>query len=444
MSESKNNISWDKLFDKYDIVKQIRNDGKFIISSRLINEYREARLMTKFDHRFQLPQIFLKNKLSVLPISRGEYVIAPINTFSKLDNNENVPIVDISVPPYIESLEYDNITSEAMAINCAYVSGIIQDFTEDELLVPTVNGRMSSLAFNFTVSLTNNVKERLSVEVNNSQIEIDGGYEGVNSLNLIEAKNNISSDFLIRQLYYPYRLWKRLLNKKVRSLFLTYTNGIFYLREYDFIEPDFYNSLQLVKEKKYRIKDSIDEISINVQTITELMKSTSSIDEPTNIPFPQADSFERVINLCEIINSEKDKYILREDLSSNYEFTEKDTFDSRQVDYYTNAAIYLGLLEKDKDFYGNILYTLTTEGFSLFGLHISKRQLKFAELILKHEVFKKALVLYFHKADVPTKREIVPIMKASNLYGIGSDSTFERRSSTVISWINWIIGLIEE
>jgi len=114
------------------------------------------------------------------------------------------------------------------------------------------------------------------------------------------------------------------------------------------------------------------------------------------------------------------------------------------VDYYTNAAIYLGLLEKDKDLYGNILYTLTTQGFSLFDLHISKRQLKFAELILKHEVFKKALMFYFHKADVPTKREIVPIMKTSNLYGIGSDSTFERRASTVISWINWIIGLIEE
>ena len=31
--------------------------------------------------------------------------------------------------------------------------------------------------------------------VNNSQIEIDGGFEGVETLSLIEAKNSLSDDF---------------------------------------------------------------------------------------------------------------------------------------------------------------------------------------------------------------------------------------------------------
>ena len=43
-----------------------------------------------------------------------------------------------------------------------------------------------------------------NIKVNNSQIEIDGGYEGAESLTIIEAKNNIADDFIVRQLYYPY------------------------------------------------------------------------------------------------------------------------------------------------------------------------------------------------------------------------------------------------
>ena len=67
-----------------------------------------------------------------------------------------------------------------------------------------------------------------------------------------------------------------------------------------------------------------------------------------------------------------------------------------------------------------------------------------AEIILKHKAFRKTLELYLKKAEVPSKAEVVPIMKESNLYNVNSDSTFERRASTVISWINWIVGLIEE
>jgi hypothetical protein len=45
---------------------------------------------------------------------------------------------------------------------------------------------------------------------------------------------------------------------------------------------------------------------------------------------------------------------------------------------------------------------------------------------------------------VPTKNEIVEIMKCSNLHNIDSEKTYKRRASTVISWIKWILGLIEK
>ncbi|WP_455586797.1 type II restriction enzyme [Bacteroides sp.] len=442
---SKNDIAWDRLFDKYNILKQIETEHKFVITSDSINEFREARLMTKFDHSFQLPQLFVREKLSILPISRGEYIIAPINTFCKFEDNNTLDVIDIELPKYIESLDYDNITSEAMAINCAYVSGIIGDFTEDTELVPTVSGRMSSQSFSFTISssIASGNDEHFNINVNNSQIEIDGGYEGLFSLSLIEAKNSISADFLIRQLYYPYRLWSNRVGKSVRPLFLTYTNGIFYLREYKFDDINFYNSIELVKEKKYKIKNAAS-VEINIQVIEDLVSKVNSVAEPTNVPFPQADSFARIINLCEIINSEKDKIISKEDLGTNYDFTEKASFDDRQVDYYTNAAIYLGLISKVSGDDGCLSYTLTEDSRALFDLHIQARQLRFAEIILKHKAFRKTLELYLKKAEVPSKAEVVPIMKESNLYNVNSDSTFERRASTVISWINWIVGLIEE
>ena len=35
-------------------------------------------------------------------------------------------------------------------------------------------------------------------------------------------------------------------------------------------------------------------------------------------------------------------------------------------------------------------------------------------------------------------------MKEANLYNIEADSTYLRRSSTVVGWINWILGIVEE
>jgi len=437
---SKNNIAWQKLFDKYDILSRIDQEQQYIISSRQINEFREARLMTKFDHSFQLPLIFSENNLSILPISRGEYVISDIETFYKFSSNKNIEIIDIDIPAWVECIDYNNITSESTAINCAYISGIINDFIGEDYLLPTVSGRMSSSWFNFNVNRLND--QKLNVNVVNSQIEIDGGYEGVNSLCLIEAKNSISSDFLIRQLYYPYRLWNNKISKPVKNVFLVYSNGIFHLREYEFSSLTDYNSIRLIKEKKYRLREP-DAVVINLETINSLLNKAVIIPEPF-VPFPQANSFERVINLCEIIYDQDSKFITKEELSDNFDFTLKESFDTRQVNYYTDAAIYLGFIQKSKNEAGEIIFELTEQGLSLFRQKINERQISIISAIISHKVFKESLELYLRKAEIPSKDEIVSIMKNCNLLNIGKESTFYRRSSTIISWLNWIVGLIQE
>ena len=425
MSSSKNDLAWEKLFEKYSILNRLANYERVAISSAEINAFREARLMTKFDHRSQLPELFAKHKLSILPTSRGTYEIGAFETFCDF-NKEDVEIATVGFPTFLESIDYKNIASESIAINCAFVSKILHDFTNEENLFPTVSGRMGSSSFNFAIK-SNRGAVRISVE--NSQIEIDGGFEGKYSLNLIEAKNYISDDFLIRQLYYPYRLWSSKIAKRVRPIFLTYSNGVFDLREYEFTDPELYNSIQLIQHKKYAVRER----DISIENIQNVLDNIQVSKEP-ELPFPQADSFERVINLCELLRQKG--FLSKEDVTHNYDF------DHRQTDYYLNAAKYLGLVE-DRNENQQIGCTLSQDGIRIFNLPIAERQLEFVRLILSRVAFKGTLKLYFDKGDAPTKDEVIGIMKNARLHGIASEQTYRRRASTVISWINWILKLVK-
>lgn len=422
MSKGKNDIAWEKLFDKNNIISEIEKNGKYEISAKEINEIREARLMTKFDHKVNLPQIFADNKLAILPITRGSYVISKFEAYSKFEN-VNPEIVRVQFPEHIKSIDYENITSEAMAINCAYVSGIIHDFIEDEAILPTVSGRMSSDEFDFKINCMGN---KMDIEVKNSQIEIDGGYEGIETLCIIEAKNTISDDFIIRQLYYPYRLWSNKIEKQVRPIFMVFSNGIYSFYEYKFEYIDNYNSIKLVKQKNY----IIEEIDISIHDIISVFNETIEVAEP-EISFPQANSFIRIINLCELLYKSE---MSKEDITSNYDF------DPRQTNYYTDAGRYLGLIDK-KRLDGVVKFFLTTEGKKLFKLRYKDRQLKYVELIFKHKPFRECFRQCIETSEIPSKKEVVRIMEESGIYNVQASSTYGRRASTVTGWINWIIEL---
>lgn len=425
ISEStKNDKAWEKLFDTLPILQSIESNGFYEITSTQINQYREARLMTKFDHRINLPKLFSDNDLAILPVTRGSYVISKFDAYKDFEEIDT-QIHRASFPEYIESIDYDNITSEAMAINCAFVSNVFADFLEDEQLLPTVSGRMSSSSFNFKIKNTF-TNRNVSVDVANSQIEIDGGYEGLRGLAIIEAKNFISDDFLIRQLYYPYRLWSSNISKIVRPVFLVYSNGIFSLYEYQFQDPNNYNSLILIKQKNY----SIEAVEISLNDILTVLNRDILVNEP-EVAFPQADSFRRVINLCELL-SEGEK--TRDEITLNY------AFDPRQTNYYTDAGRYLGLIVKRNE--GRLpVYSLSDEGRRILRMKYKARQLKYVELILRHNVFKETLKKHLDYGEMPPKAEIVNIMKQSNLFNVGADSTYERRASTVSGWVNWILEL---
>jgi len=415
--ESKNEKAWRALFSQWEILQTIDSNGFFEISADQIREYREPRLMTKFDNQSALPELFRKNHLSILPISRSGYIISKAKVYHSFERESNESIRQCTLPEYLHSLDAENITSESVALNTALAAEIIADFMEEHHPQLTLSGRMGSDFFHFHADLGKGRHRRFDVK--NSQIEIDAAYEGCQSLAIFEAKNYVAEDFLIRQLYYPYRLWQDKLLKPVRPIFLTYSNAIFTLREYTFRDRYCLNSIELCKQRRYALEPT----NIGIGEIEKLVHESIVNNEPFGIPFPQADSFARVIDLCEKLQQHA---LDKEDIIQEY------GFDKRQVDYYVNAGRYLGFLEKGS-------YQVTEKCRRILKMNYKNRQMAYCQSILAHPIFRVTTRQALDTRKIPPKETIITNMQAMNL-GITGD-TLKRRASTVRAWVEWILSL---
>ena len=387
--------------------------------------------MTKFDHAVNLPAIFEKHKLSIQPTSRGTYAIGRFESYFKTPHK--IPTVEeIEMPP-LQSLDAEHLDSEAAAILCAFHAGMISGLLNSNLNLDfTVFGRMGTSEFEYSIGQLGQQAPRV-LQVKNAQCEIDGGFENDDVFCIVEAKNATVSDFLIRQLYYPYRLWTHKIGKPVVPISLTFSNDVFLLRAFAFRNEKHYNSLEIVAQKSY----SIASRRIELTEIIEIARRAKLIKEPP-ITFPQANSFARVLDLLAQMRDsplQTGAPLQRDDITQNQDF------DVRQTNYYTDAAIYLGLAEKHSDAQG-ISFTLTTLGRNIMKRRARERNLALIERILQHEVFSRCFALYLRNRKPPTSGEIEAIMKRAHLVGLDPDkSTFARRASTVSGWLRWILEL---
>lgn len=419
-----NDEAWEKLFDRHDVLAEISRVGFFEIESDEIKTVREPRLMAKFDHHSNLPEIFKQNGLSILPISRSRYVIGHFHTYQSITYDVSLTPIRVPFPSHIASIEPTNLYSESAALHCAYVSGMI-DHLLGEKSAPTISGRMSSKNFEFYIQTRGGSEKR--VEISNSQLEIDGGYESENHLVLIEAKKETTKDFLIRQLYYPYRLWQDKMQKKVRPVFFTHSNDIFSFFVYEFEDLTKYNSLKLLYQRDYIIAHE----DILQSDILRVTSDAKIIPEPT-VPFPQADNFVRIVDLLGLL-MESD--LNKDEITTNY------NFDSRQTNYYTSACMYLGLVERYVTSSHEVLFRLTTRGRQIMVRPYKYKYLLLASCIVEHEVFQRVLSEYQQIGQPPDKNRVVEIMKTCNLYHISTESTYFRRAQTVTKWVEWVVNL---
>ena len=417
---SKNNEAWNLLFEKYNIICEINKNGYFeITADEIKTSGREPRLMTKFDSSESLPYIFKNNELAILPIKRGSYIIGKFQNYQLVDINNDIDVETKYLPDYITTIDYNNIKSEAISLSAAYISGMLEDII-GEPVVPTISGRMGTGEFKYQILLSD--QNSFDINVENSQMEIDGSYEGISKFIILEAKNHYMKDFIIRQLYYPYRVWKSNTNKEIIPIMLIKHDNIFNFFIYSFENENDYNSIKLKEIKRYILDEPYN--AIEVSDIVNVMKNIEFAKESSDVPFPQANTFNIVLDLLGQLNGQD---MTPDDITNFLEY------DPRQTNYYIDAAKYLGFVTKDKK------YTLTEYGRNIMKMNHKDRTLEIVKSILSHKPFYLAMKQQLEDFAF----NIEEIAKAiDECRGeINKESTAKRRTSTVTAWIKWILDI---
>ncbi|MDJ0899678.1 MAG: hypothetical protein QNJ55_12790 [Xenococcus sp. MO_188.B8] len=222
-------------------------------------------------------------------------------------------------------------------------------------------------------------------------------------------------DFHLRQIYYPYRMWKeKITNKPIKPVFLTYSNGIFALYLYSFTEYTNYHSVRLDKVQKFTFEQK--PIQVTLRDILD--QTTPNLQEPTDFPFPQADNILKVRDTIDLIAS---------GITTKDSLAEYWTVDSRQGDYYANAAAFLGFIDKS-----NSEWKLTDKGFDFRNSPPSVRNIQLAQSLFSNPVFYKIITIYFETNDYPSKEEVGEIIQEFTML---RGTTPIRRASTVLAWL---------
>ena len=249
-----NSNSRKAIFDKYEIQNHNFENQPFIINAEQIKQAtkhftktneREVRILCKQDSREDRPDVFVENGLFLLPTRNGEYVIVQGEGYI------DIPEIKDVVKIYKSKLKFNLDTSlvgnsEMQHLDFAYAASLIRTFLEDDSLVLTIRGRKYTPKFVFNIG-------NQQIVVESVQTEVDAGYEGRNQVVLIEAKNSATKNTIIRQLFYPYRQWQQYTEKQVKTLFFEKQANYYSLWQFEFTNPNDYNSIKLTKSQKFEI-----------------------------------------------------------------------------------------------------------------------------------------------------------------------------------------------
>jgi len=245
--------SWLKIFNDYKILEH-NFDKPFELSAQQIKNSvknftktseKEVRILCKMDSREDLPKIMSDNQLFLLPVKNKHYIILKGEGYVDIpDIKGNFEIYNSKIDFQLETSKIGN--SEMQHLDFAYASSLIRTFMGDDSLVLTIRGRKYAPNFTFKI-------EDYDIQAGNYNIKIDTGYEGKDKVVLIEAKNSKTKNTIIRQLYYPYRQWSGYTKKQVFLLFFEKRKDEYLVWQYSFEDKNNYNSIKLIKSKKYKI-----------------------------------------------------------------------------------------------------------------------------------------------------------------------------------------------
>lgn len=417
-----NDRAWQLFFEQTNTLSLIDVQGYAEVTADDLKEFgrREPRLMAKIDTLEVRPASFIENKLAILPLKNGLYLLFPdpenksFYSFPKNFQNVQEEYWSNADLHSFETFPANKIFSESQAIDYAFMASLISHFTQTSPLNLSIRGRLSSGNFSFELASVSK-----TLEVSNVQVEVDAGFESPDSVILIEAKIGSRENFNVRQLFYPYHQWVNRTHKKVRTIFLTYSNSEYTLTE--FAVGTVFGDLTKLSSRTF----TINENPIANINLLSLLTEISVEPDRDRIPIPQADDFEKIVDLIQFVDVEK----------SPSEVAEYFGFTERQSDYYGSAAVHLGFVTR-----ANQKFVLTDVG-KMF-LQISSRggrtRFVLSQMLKREKIRRSFELLAARQLDFKQikKHELAGIISdKSNL----SNSTVLRRATTVKAWMSWIL-----
>jgi len=396
-----NHDGWDEIFSSLKIVERVDAKGYFDITADQIKKIsgREPRLMAKIDFREHIPPVMHKQDMATLAIANGTYRIGRFDPFIDIEPVSIATPSSFVFPGNIITLNPQKLAHESAALDAALVSGILHEvFGEDVAL--TIRGRSRSPDFVFPLN-------GIDFPISGVQIEVDGGYEGATTINLVEAKVGPRDNLSVRQLIYPQLAWESTIGKRktVKTFICFYQEPI--LR---FIPVIYENGLCKA--------DHSNELAFVLEPIAKLnlgaIKASPNATYPLlGVPFPQADNFDTVLAMFNIVVNEeeipKDLLLLEFDLTM------------RQITYYSDVLKWMGLVDIKQ-----AIVSITPEGRAIAALSHAEKMKRLAEIIFCEPIFNH--VLHKRNSEVPAS-----LFERWNIGG----TTPERRLKTVHAWVNY-------
>lgn len=403
---------WVKIFSDLNLNPDTNVNFVTAKQVRQLSE-REARNMAYMDERSKVPEIFESHSLFILPVSNGRYAIVRGEGYHQLETG-SLEFEDYrpSFTPGTSILDPER--SEGSAVSYAWNTGIISHVVGQSSLLLGPPGRFALDPFDFRVDGTAELHQA------GAQAEIDGFFYSGYQACLMEFKARECTDFLIRQLYYPYRHWSGRASKyhwnSVRPFFVDFTLDPLTFRffEYEFTDFSDYESIKLVGARGVRVKASLRPLRGLLEVPPE--KSLASLT-------PQADSIERVLRV---------PFLVAQGQSNSFLLAQNEGFTIRQSSYYRRAAEALALVVRRDG-----SYELTDLGKKFVTSSTVERNelatLQIARIPAIHEILQK---LSLGDGESMTRARIARILQShdNRIHG----STVPRRTMTVLAWLRWI------
>lgn len=396
--------AWEKIFDTRQI--DLKQDLHYITASEMktISGY-EPRLLAKMDSRKDVPAVMKAHGYFLLPVSNGTYAIIRGNGFHNLERLSGIQDFESRIKFNLSTISRN--TSEMQYLDYSAMSGLIEHVVGRGTLYPSIRGREGSGTFSFDVA-----HQRLYVD--KAQIEVDLGLEGRDCIVLLEAKSKAVDDFIIRQLYYPYRRFNNLDSKKeIIPIFFTYNSAqnSYNFWVYKFNQLEEYGSIHLLGTSSYTISTPQ---SLTVDDISPLGVQYSNI-------IPQANDPNKILELV---------FKVSEGMNDARQIAQYFGFAERQSSYYREAAEALGLVK----FASDRKYTLTEAGQKLVSLDTQERNVYFAKVMSNFKLIRE--ILDALSAGRAINRQ--DIERRIEQDGSLSGSTIPRRALSLYAWLKWI------